>query len=72
MSSKGLVKASITALERSFRSRESKMIFKKGTFQNKMYFKSLSFVIENQVSLKFIWIHEPRRKHAEKTLNAIR
>ena len=57
MSSKGLVKASITELERMVRSREPKMIFKKGTFQNKMYYKSLSFVIGNQVSLKFVWIH---------------
>ena len=37
MSSKGLVKASITELEKAVRSRESKMNFKKGTFQNKMY-----------------------------------
>ena len=72
MSSKGLVKASITELERAVRSRESKMNFKKGTFQNKMYYKSLSFVIGIQVSLNFNCIHVPRRKHAEKTINAIR
>ena len=52
MSGKGLVKASITELERAVRSRESKMNFKKGSFQNKMYYKSLSFVIGIQVSLK--------------------
>ena len=72
MSSKGLVKASITELEKAVRSRESKKNFKKGTSQNKKYYKSLSFLIGSQVRLKYIWIHEPRIKHAEKTKNAIR
>ena len=72
MSSKGVVIASITELEGAVGSRESKKNFEKGIFQNKMYYKSLSFLIGNQVSLNFVWIHEPRRKHAEKTKNAIR
>ena len=72
MSSKGVVIASITELERAVGSRESKKNFEKGIFQNKMYYKSLSFLNGNQVRLEFVWIHEPRRKHAEKTKNAIR
>ena len=72
MSSKGVVIASITELERAVGSRESKKNFEKGIFQNNMYYKSLSFLNGNQVRFKFVWIHEPRRKHAEKTENAIR
>ena len=72
MLSKGVVIASITELERAVGSRESKKNFEKGIFQKKMYYKSLSFLNGNQVRLKFVWIHEPRRKHAEKTKNAIR
>ena len=72
MSSKGVVIASITELERAVGSRESKKNFEKGIFQDKMYYKSLSFLNGNQVRLEFVWIHEPRRKHAEKTKNAIR
>ena len=72
MSSKGLVNASIINFERAIGSRESKKNFEKGIFQNKMYYKCLSFLIGNQVRLKFVRIHEPRRKHAEKTKNAIR
>ena len=72
MSGKGLVNASITKLEKAIGSRESKKNFKKGTFQNIMYYKSLTFLIGNQVRLKYKWIHEPRIKHAEKTKNAIR
>ena len=72
MSSKGVVIASITELERTVGSRESKKNFEKGIFQNKTYYKSLSFLIGNQVKLKFVWVHEHRRKHAEKTKNAIR
>ena len=71
MSRKGLVNAPITKLERAVGSRESKKNFKKGTFQNNMYYKSLTFLIRNQVRLKYIWIHEPRIKHAQKTKNAI-
>ena len=52
MSSKGVVIASITELERAVGSRESKKNFEKGFFQNKMYYKGLSFVIGIQVSLK--------------------
>ena len=58
MSSKGVVIASITELERAVGSRESKKNFEKGIFQNKMYYKSLSFLNGNQVRLKFVWIHE--------------
>ena len=72
ISRKGPVNASITKLERAVGSRGSKKNFKKGTFQNKKYYKSLSFLIGSQVRLKYIWIHEPRIKHAEKTKNAIR
>ena len=53
MSSKGVVIASITELERAVGSREAKKYFEKGIFQNKMYYKSLSFLIGIQVSLKF-------------------
>ena len=72
MPSKGLVNASITKLERSIGSRESEKKFKKGTFQNIMYYNGLTFLNGNQVRLKHLWIHEPRIKHAEKTKNATR
>ena len=72
ISRKGLVNASITKLERAVGSRESKKNFKKGTFQKNMYYKNLPFLIGNQVWLNYVWIHETRRKHAEKTKNAIR
>ena len=61
MSSKGVVIASITELERAVGSRESKKNLEKGIFQYKMYYESASFLIGDQVRLKFVWIHEPRR-----------
>ena len=54
MSSKGLVNASITKLERAIGSRESIKNCKNGTFQIKMYYESLSFLTGKKVRLKYI------------------
>ena len=62
MSSKGVVIASITELERAIGSRESNKNCKNGTFRNKMYYKSLSFVIGIQVSLKFYLVSRTQKK----------
>ena len=43
MSSKGVVFASITELERAVGSRESKKNFEKGILQNKIYYKVCRF-----------------------------
>ena len=43
MSGKGLVNASITKHQRAIGSRESKKKFKKGTFQNKIYYNFYRF-----------------------------
>ena len=62
MSSKGVVIASITELERAVGSRESRKNFEKGILQHKMYYKSSSFVIGIQVSLKFYLDSRTQRK----------